>query len=95
MRQHRKSSPNITDMEKSASKIIDSFKEPFKIGKLKLNIKGSMGISIYPDDGLNQSDLVKFADIAMYESKSDGGNKYQFYFRLKENKKNIKVIPQN
>ena len=84
---------SIVDMEKSAQKIIDSFKEPFKIKEMKLSIKGSMGISIYPDDGLSQSELVKFADIAMYESKNNGGNKYQFYFRLKENKKytNIQI----
>jgi diguanylate cyclase (GGDEF)-like protein/PAS domain S-box-containing protein len=82
---------NIEDMEKSANKIIDSFKEPFKIKEMKLSIKGSMGISIYPDDGLNQSELVRFADIAMYESKNNGGNKYQFYFRLKENKKDTNI----
>ncbi|MCL4385490.1 MAG: PAS domain-containing protein [Cyanobacteria bacterium] len=86
---------NIEDMEKFAKKIIDSFKEPFKISELKLNIKGSMGISIYPDDGLKQSDLVKFADIAMYDSKNNGGNKYQFYFRLKENKKNVNSVQLN
>jgi len=82
---------SIVDMEKSAQKIIDAFQEPFKINDIDLKIKGSMGISIYPDDGLTQSELIKFADIAMYDSKNNGGNKYQFYFRLKENKKDTEA----
>jgi GGDEF domain-containing protein len=49
-----------------------------------------MGISVYPDDALNQSDLVKFADTAMYDSKKNAGNKYQFYFKLKTMAKKIK-----
>ena len=82
---------SIADMEKSAQKIINAFQEPFKINDIDLKIKGSMGISIYPDDGLTQSELIKFADIAMYDSKNNGGNKYQFYFRLKENKKDTEA----
>jgi len=71
------------DMEKFAQKILlDAFKEPFNVDKLKLKITGSMGISVYPVDGLNQSDLVKFADTAMYDSKKYPGNKFQFYCNL-------------
>jgi diguanylate cyclase (GGDEF)-like protein/PAS domain S-box-containing protein len=81
---------NTNDMEKFAQKIIDAFKEPFNVDKLKLKITGSMGISVYPDDALNQSDLVKFADTAMYDSKKNAGNKYQFYFKLKAMAKKIK-----
>lgn len=73
---------NIDDMEKFAQKIMDAFKEPFNVDRLKLKIEGSMGISVYPDDGLNQSDLVKFADTAMYDSKKYPGNKFQFFCRL-------------
>jgi len=77
---------NIEDMEKSADKIIDAFNEPFNIGKIKIKIAGSMGVSVYPDDAISQSDLVKFADTAMYDSKKNAEIKYQFYYRM-ENKK--------
>ena len=73
---------NIEDMEKFARKILDAFNEPFNIGRLKLKIEGSMGISVYPDDSSGQFDLVKFADRAMYASKKYPGNKYQFYCKL-------------
>ncbi|MHB1347569.1 MAG: diguanylate cyclase domain-containing protein, partial [Candidatus Humimicrobiaceae bacterium] len=73
---------SIEDMEKFARKILDAFNEPFNIGRLKLKIEGSMGISVYPDDSSGQFDLVKFADRAMYDSKKYPGNKYQFYCKL-------------
>ena len=73
---------NVSDMEKYAKKVVDVFKEPFKVNKLKLDLKGSVGISVFPDDSQNQSDLVKFADAAMYDAKKNGGNNYQFYLNL-------------
>lgn len=77
---------NVSDMEKYAKKVVDVFKEPFKVNKLKLDLKGSAGISVFPDDSQNQSDLVKFADAAMYDAKAKGGNSYQFYLNFKQNK---------
>ena len=72
------------DMEKFAKKILDAFKEPFKIDKLKLTINGSIGISVFPNDSLSQSDLVKFADSVMYEAKMSGGNDYKFYLSIRQ-----------
>lgn len=39
----------------------------------------SIGISLYPDDGLDAQTLVERADAAMYEAKSGGGGQYRFY----------------
>jgi len=72
------------DMEKFAKKVVDAFKKPFKIDKLKLNMNGSIGISVFPNDSLNQSDLVKFADAVMYEAKKSGGNNYKFYSSIRQ-----------
>lgn len=41
-------------------------------------IGASIGISIWPDDGLNKEELLKAADNAMYESKNHGKNKFTF-----------------
>jgi EAL domain-containing protein (putative c-di-GMP-specific phosphodiesterase class I) len=45
----------------------------------ELFVTGSIGISIYPDDAPDASTLLKNADIAMYRSKEQGKNTYQFY----------------
>jgi diguanylate cyclase (GGDEF)-like protein/PAS domain S-box-containing protein len=69
----------IEYMEKFAVKILHIFEDPFKVGNLKLEIKGSIGISVYPDHGATISELVKFSDIAMYEAKRQGGNRWLLY----------------
>jgi diguanylate cyclase (GGDEF)-like protein len=75
----------LTDMadtsrvDKVASNIRDTLAIPFIINEITLNISGSIGIAIYPDDATVSSDLVTKADIAMYSSKRQGRNRYCFY----------------
>jgi diguanylate cyclase (GGDEF)-like protein len=44
-----------------------------------INISCSIGISFFPKDGETQIDLMKNADIAMYEAKKQGRDQYHFY----------------
>jgi diguanylate cyclase (GGDEF)-like protein/PAS domain S-box-containing protein len=62
-----------------ANKIISLFEDPFVIEKKELPVTASIGITISPADGENAEVLLKNADIAMYQAKGQGGNKYQFY----------------
>jgi diguanylate cyclase len=39
----------------------------------------SIGVSIYPDDGLDAKALLKNADTAMYQAKGNGRRSYQFF----------------
>jgi len=74
--------PHINDKNTAANisqKILDSLKQPFKIGKYQLHLKTSIGIAIYPTDGEDEDTLLKQADIALYCSKKNGGDNYHFY----------------
>ncbi len=62
-----------------ASKILRSLAEPITINDNTLYVSSSIGISIYPDDGATSSNLLKFADSAMYKAKDEGRNNYQYY----------------
>ncbi len=62
-----------------AQKIINSLAEPLNISNNLLYVTTSIGISIYPDDGLNTHDILKYADTAMYKAKDEGRNNFQFY----------------
>jgi diguanylate cyclase (GGDEF)-like protein len=44
-----------------------------------LHVTASIGVSIYPDDGLDAETLIKNADTAMYQAKENGRQSYQFF----------------
>ena len=69
----------IEDAIQVAQKIVDSFSEPFPIGTHQLVVTTSIGIAVYPDDGIDEGILLKNADIAMYQAKQAGRARYQFY----------------
>lgn len=43
--------------------------EPYQVDGYRMNLSGSIGYSLYPDDGQTQYDLIKHADQAMYQTK--------------------------
>lgn len=65
-----------------ANKILQSLKHPFKIAKREITISTTIGISLYPTDGTTINNLLKSADLAMYQAKERGGNQFQFYTKL-------------
>lgn len=74
--------PNITNedqLKDHAEIIIKSLADPFFIEGYKLFITTSIGISIYPNDGIDAQTLMKNADSALYKSKDSGKNKYYTY----------------
>ena len=60
-------------------KILNAFKEPFKIDNHLLYVTVSIGISVCPLDGKDPYILLRNADSAMYKAKSEGRNKFWFY----------------
>jgi|GEM_PF-1135302 len=62
-----------------AQKIIDILEVPIEVEGEELFISCSIGISLYPQDSIDENELLKFADIAMYRSKHDGRATYHFY----------------
>ncbi len=67
------------DASKLADKIINTLKQPFNVDGHELYVSASIGISLYPQDGINIDSLIKHADVAMYHVKGQGKNGYKFY----------------
>ena len=72
---------NVEEASRVAQRIVRVFAEPVQLGGQELFASTSIGISIYPTDADNASDLIKNADTAMYVAKNLGRNRYQFYDR--------------
>ncbi len=62
-----------------AKRIIESLQKPFEIGHHVITSGASIGISLCPSDSTDVKELFKYADIAMYRSKSDGRNQFCFF----------------
>jgi diguanylate cyclase (GGDEF)-like protein/PAS domain S-box-containing protein len=62
-----------------AKRIIAVIHEPFELRGRTAQVGTSIGIALYPEDGATAAELIKHADVAMYESKGTGRNKYRFF----------------
>lgn len=58
------------------NRVLRCFASPFNVGGNDLYITASIGVAFYPDDGNDPGVLTKHADIAMYQAKSRGKNRY-------------------
>lgn len=64
---------SVSEAEVLAKQILEKIREPFDLGQLNVEISGSIGITVYPDDGTDTSTLMRCADVAMYKAKSIAG----------------------
>ncbi|MGK7873989.1 MAG: EAL domain-containing protein [Xenococcaceae cyanobacterium] len=69
----------VEDAAKIGKRILDALKQPFELEEYQLHINSSIGIALYPQDGEEGETLLKNADAALYRTKEQGGNNYQFY----------------
>lgn len=66
-------------IEEIADKIQKTLKKPIIHNDNNLFVGASIGVSIFPEHGINSDSLIKNADIAMYEVKKNGGYGYAIY----------------
>lgn len=69
----------LSDVVAVAERVNEQLKRKFSIAGKDVFISGSLGISLYPDNGENVDDLLRHADAAMYHAKKKGRNRYEFF----------------
>ena len=62
-----------------ARKLVKALAKPFEVEGHNVYAGASVGISFFPDDGDNPSDLLKKADTAMYQAKEEGRGRFAFF----------------
>ncbi|WP_313057445.1 putative bifunctional diguanylate cyclase/phosphodiesterase [Pseudomonas rhodesiae] len=62
-----------------AQRIMQKMKEPVELAGRRMVMTTSIGISLFPDDGQTCEELLKTADLALYQSKDAGRNSLNFF----------------
>ena len=73
---------NITSSDDAASvaaKLIEAVSADFQLECDPINVSPSIGISVFPADGVTTDELVRHADTAMYHAKESGRANFQFF----------------
>ena len=62
------------------AKVLDDLgSKPFTVAGQAVNITASAGIACYPENGNQAEELIRYADIALYEAKQAGKNTHRLY----------------
>lgn len=69
----------IDDTRTIADKLLETLSPPYEIEGHAVICTPSIGISLYPDDGMTAQDLMKHADEAMYQAKQAGRANFRFF----------------
>lgn len=67
------------ELESDVKRIINKFKKPFIYDEKEIYFSVSIGVTLYPKDGEDESELLQYADTAMFAAKEKGKNNYKFF----------------
>ncbi|MCC7461961.1 MAG: EAL domain-containing protein [Gammaproteobacteria bacterium] len=66
-------------IEAIATQVVAALQAPIALQSATVQVSASVGISVFPDDGIDAETLLKNADIALYQAKGAGRNNHQFF----------------
>ncbi|MBF0193543.1 MAG: ammonium transporter [Magnetococcales bacterium] len=82
---------NSSELRKIAQHIISTTEQPIVLEAGEVSVSASVGIAIFPDDAENSQELIRSADMALYQAKDSGRNTFH-YFTQELNQKLLKQV---
>lgn len=79
------------EVEPIAERLISSIKDSFYLQQSDIYISASVGIALFPTDSSDPTELLKYADLAMYRAKDEGRSRFAFY-NAKQNKEVVERL---
>jgi EAL domain-containing protein (putative c-di-GMP-specific phosphodiesterase class I) len=70
---------DIEDCKPILERLLLAASEPITVGETVLHVSASIGVTLYPQDGVDADILMRHADQAMYKAKQSGKNCYHFF----------------
>ena len=68
-----------SDAERVAQRVLESMREPIFVAGQECFVTASVGVALYPSDGVTVADLLRNSDVAMYSVKASGRNAMAVY----------------
>lgn len=68
-----------TRLDHASQRVVDALRMQVHSGEQSMQVSGSVGIAIYPTDAQSSDELLRYADIALYNAKGAGGNRVSYY----------------
>jgi len=72
---------SLEDVEQLCARLIETVEEPYLLDEQKLFIGASIGIALAPHDASQVEELLRYADMALYQAKAGGRSTWRFYAR--------------
>ena len=66
-------------LEDRLKRLCSAFQHPYRNDTMEYKVSGSIGVALYPRDGMDYETLLDHADCALYEAKSRGKDQYAVY----------------
>lgn len=70
---------NNEDVDKLCTRVVEAISSPFLYEEQQIHIGASIGIALAPSDAVQPNELLRCADIALYQAKADGRGTWRFY----------------
>ena len=67
------------EAQQLARRILAAVSESFSFADNHVEVNASIGVAVHPRDGMDAQEILKNAELAMYQAKGDGGNQLRFY----------------
>ncbi|MFP4697176.1 MAG: EAL domain-containing protein [Eubacteriales bacterium] len=67
------------EIHQYAKEVLNVFEESICIGEINFTITASIGIAVIPEDDVVPENIIKYAEMALYDAKNNGKNNYEFY----------------
>ncbi|WMC12189.1 diguanylate cyclase [Oceanimonas pelagia] len=73
----------VKDGDEVMDRLLAAASTPIELGEVTLRVSASLGLAVYPADGVDADQLMRRADLAMYAAKQEGKNRWQRFAGLR------------
>jgi diguanylate cyclase (GGDEF)-like protein/PAS domain S-box-containing protein len=67
------------EAEQFARQLVAAASQPFVFADERVEVTVSVGVAVHPRDGMDEQEILKNAELAMYQAKGDGGNQFRLF----------------